>query len=94
MQVRGAPGKVQIIAKGRVVQEYPRGTKARLLVDQSCYDPARGSTFGLAFLRVAEAGAEPPAPLGRIGRAIVAEKSWEAARRPLSEYEALLRRRP
>lgn len=94
VQVRGAPGKVQIIAEGRVVQEYPRGTKARLLVDRSCYDPAKVSNLRPAISGVTEARVESPAPLGRIGRAIVAEKSWEAATRPLSDYEALLRRRP
>jgi len=94
VQVRGAPGTVQIIANGEVVQEYPRGTKARLLIDQSCYDPASASTSGPARSGPMAARAHAPAPLGRLGRAIVADKSWEAARRPLSEYEALLRRRP
>lgn len=91
VQVRGAPGTVQIIANGRVVQEYPRGTKARLLIDQACYDPATASTAEPAVPGVVEVRVEPPAPLGRIGRVIVADKSWEAARRPLSEYETLLR---
>lgn len=93
VQVRGAPGTVLIIADGRVVQEYPRGTKARLLIDQACYDPAAVSTSQPAVPGVVEVRVEPPAPLGRIGRIIVADKSWEAARRPLSEYEALLRSR-
>lgn len=94
VQVRGAPGRVQIIAGGQVVQEYPRGTKARLLIDQACYDPAAAPTSQPAIPSVVDARVEPPAPLGRVGRVIVADKSWEAARRPLSEYEALLRRRP
>ena len=94
VQVRGAPGRVQIIAEGRVVQEYPRGTKARLLVDQSCYELTSVSNSRPAISGAIEARVEPPAPLGRIGRVIVADKSWEAAKRPLSEYEALLRRRP
>lgn len=94
VQVRGAPGRVQIIAGGQVVQEYPRGTKARLLIDQACYDPAAAPTSQPAIPGVVDARVEPPAPLGRVGRVIVADKSWEAARRPLSEYEALLRRRP
>jgi len=92
VQVRGAPGKVQILAGGRVVMEYPRGTKARLLIDQSCYDPASVSNSEPAFMGAMEPRVEAPAPLGRIGRAIVADKSWEAAQRPLSDYEALLRR--
>ncbi len=93
VQVRGAPGKVQIFANGRVVMEYPRGTKARLLIDQACYDPAAAPNSRPARTGVMEPRIQVPAPLGRVGRAIVADKSWEAARRPLSEYEALLRRR-
>ena len=85
VQVRGAPGKVLIIANGQVVMEYPRGTKARLLIDQACYDPAAVEE---------DARVQAPTPLGHIGKIIVADRSWEAARRPLSEYEALLRSRP
>jgi len=85
VQVRGAPGKVLIIAGGQVVMEYPRNTKARLLIDQACYDPAAGEP---------DARVQAPTPLGHIGRIIVADRSWEAAKRPLSEYEALLRSRP
>ena len=92
VQVRGAPGKVQILADGEIVQEYPRGTKARLLVDQSCYEPVRVSNSKPAISGPMERRVQAPAPLGRIGRTIVADKSWEAARRPLSDYEALLRR--
>ena len=84
VQVRGVPGRVQIIAEGSVVQEYPRGTKALLLIDQACYEPAISG--------VTEQPIQPPTPLGRIGKAIVAERSWEAAKRPLADYEALLRR--
>ena len=92
VQVRGAPGSVQIIAGSQVVQEYPRGTKAKLLIDQACYEPPEVSKTRLPNSVLPETGVVPPAPLGRIGRAIVADKSWEAAKRPLSEYEALLRR--
>lgn len=92
VQVRGAPGKVQILADAQVVQEYPRNTQARLLVDQACYDPASVSNSRPAFSGATGQSVEAPAPLGRIGRAIVADKSWEAAKRPLSDYEALLRR--
>ena len=92
MQVRGAPGKVQILADGQGVQEYPRGTKSRLLIDQSCYDPANVSNPKPTIRGAMEPTVQPPVPLGRIGRAIVAEKSWEGATRPLADYEALLRR--
>ena len=92
VQVRGAPGKVQILADGKVVQEYPRGTKSRLLIDQSCYDPANVSNAKPAIRGAMEQPVQPPAPLGRVGKVIVAEKGWEAATRPLADYEALLRR--
>ena len=83
---------MQILVDGEIVQEYPRHTKARLLVDQACYDPAKVSSFRPANSGATEQRVQAPAPLGRIGRAIVADKSWEAAQRPLSDYEALLRR--
>ena len=80
VQVRGAPGLVQVFADGVKVIEYPRHTAARLLIDQACFE-------GAGDHRVNQ-----PAPLGRIGKAIVLEKSWEAPQRPLSAYEALIRR--
>ena len=80
VQVRGAPGLVQIFADGEMVQSYPRHTAARLLIDQACYE-------GEATERVAA-----PTPLGRLGQQIVAPRSWEAAQRPVSAYETLLRR--
>jgi len=91
VQVRGAVGSVQIIDH-QVVQEYPRGTKACLLIDQACYEPAVVSKTRLPNSGSIEPSVLPPSPLGRIGRAIVADKSWEAAKRPLAEYEAILRR--
>jgi len=92
VQVRGAVGSVQIIVDHQVVQEYPRGTKACLLIDQACYEPAVVSKTRLPNSGSIEPSVLPPSPLGRIGRAIVADKSWEAAKRPLAEYEAILRR--
>jgi len=80
VQVRGAPGLVQIYADGEMVQSYPRHTAARLLIDQACYE-------GDATERVAA-----PTPLGHLGQQIVAPRSWEAAQRPVSAYETLLRR--
>lgn len=90
VQVRGAPGKVQIFADGQVVQEYPRHTAARLLIDQACYEPAEVSKINPSITALME-NVVPPAPLGRAGRVIVNDKSWEAPQRPLSAYEALLR---
>ena len=91
VQVRGVPGRVQILANGHVVREYARGTKARLLIDQDVYEPTEVAKLPPSIFDPARP-VHAPTPLGRIGRAIVAEKSWEATTRPLSEYEALLRR--
>lgn len=82
VQVRGTSSEVQVFAAGELIARYPRGTKARLLIDQSCYEP--------------QANDHPdhpiPTPLGRLGQEIVLDRSWEAAARPLAEYESLLRR--
>jgi hypothetical protein len=101
-QVRGAPGRVLILANGHVVHAYPRHTEARLLIDQDCYEPGSASVQAtlVALYGDTSRGLEKlpsvlaPTPLGRLGRAIVAEKSWEAATRPLSAHEALVRRTP
>jgi len=101
VQVRGVSGRVLIIAKGQVVYTYPRHTNSRLLIDRECYE--RDSDCVRAALRALygddaggrhEARVAAPTPLGRIARSIVAEKSWEAASRPLSDYEALIRSTP
>ena len=100
VQVRGAPGVVQLITNGRIVHTYPRATPARLLIDDACYEPgsvsvqaALAALYGDdAHARAAGPRVLPPTPLGRIGRAITAERSWEAATRPLSDYEAIVRR--
>jgi hypothetical protein len=71
-----------------------------LLIDDACYEPGSASVqAALAALYGDDSGRHaagprvlPPTPLGRIGRAITAERSWEAATRPLSDYEAIVRR--
>jgi transposase len=80
VQVRGTGETVQILAEGRVIKRYPRGTPALLLIDQSDYD-------GESTERVI-----CPTPLGKLGEQIVLEHSWEAPRRPIERYAALLGR--
>lgn len=60
LEVRGCAEVVQIVdpAKGEIVQEYPRHTDRRVLLDPSCYE-------GPATDRVAA-----PKPLGRVSRAL------------------------
>jgi hypothetical protein len=77
VEVRGCAARVQILADGRVVQEYARGTRERVLIDPSCYE-------GPATDRVLA-----PPPLGRMGRRLqeIAQLAVEA--RPLDLYAAL-----
>jgi hypothetical protein len=69
-----------VFADLKLLIEYPRNTKARLLIDQACYE-------GDGDEHVAA-----PTPLGRLGREIVLDRSWEAPARPVSDYENLIRR--
>jgi transposase len=80
VQVRGAGERVQILADHRVIKAYPRGTQALLLIDQSDYE-------GESSERVVR-----PTPLGELGAQIVLTRSWEAPRRSIEQYAALLGR--
>lgn len=77
VEVRGCAGIVQILADGRILISYPRGTKERLLMDPVCFE-------GAATDRV-----RPPTPLGRMGRKL--QEIWEmpVEARPLDLYAAL-----
>jgi transposase len=77
VEVRGCAGKVQILAGGEVIREYPRGTPERVLIDQSCYE-------GPATDRVL-----PPVPLGKMGRRLAELMAMPVQQRPLDLYEAL-----
>lgn len=77
VEVRGGAGKVQVLAEGRVVQEYLRHTAERILIDPRCYE-------GEATDRVL-----PPPPLGRLGRKMQELLELPVEKRPLSLYAAL-----
>jgi hypothetical protein len=77
VEVRGCAGVVQIWADGRVVKEYPRSTKERLLMDPDCFE-------GEATDRVA-----PPPPLGRMGKKLQEIYELPVEARPLDLYAAL-----
>src|SRR5690625_7876805 len=81
LQVRGAVGSVQIIVDHQVVQEYPRGTKACLLIDQACYEPAEVSKTRLPHSGSIEPSVLQPSPVGAIGRASGAANRHEASTR-------------
>jgi len=77
VEVRGGAGRAQVLAEGRVVQEYPRHTEERILLDPRCYE-------GPATDRVA-----PPPPLGRLGRKMQELLELPVEKRPLDLYAAL-----
>lgn len=78
--VRGLAGEVELLVDGETVAVYPRGTRCRRLVRQSFYDGPGTETVA------------PAVPLGKIGRWIALETSWEyeAAARGIETYAACL----
>jgi len=81
--VRGCAGEVRIYDRsGELLRAYPRGTACRILLDRTIDD------FGGDDRIIA------PTPLGRLGREIVLERSWEwdAPRRSIDSYHDLVRR--
>lgn len=79
VEVRGCAGVVQIVdpAAARIIKTWPRGTAARLLIDQECYD-------GDPTERVAA-----PMPLGRVGRRLIELTDHAAPKRSIEIYAAL-----
>lgn len=77
VEVRGCARTVQILAEGKVLREYQRGTAERVLIDSSCYE-------GEATDRVL-----PPRPLGRMGRRLQEIYEMPVEARPLDLYAAL-----
>ena len=77
VEVRGCLGRVQILAEGKVIREYPRQTEERILLDESCYE-------GEATDRVL-----PPRPLGKMGRKLQEIYEMPVEQRPIDLYAAL-----
>jgi len=77
VEVRGCAGKVQIHCDGKILREYPRHTRERILIDPSCYE-------GESTERVLA-----PPPLGRMGKRLAEIYSMPVERRPLDLYAAL-----
>jgi transposase len=76
--IRGAGDRVEILIDDRLVKDYPRGTKALLLIDQDDYEgPGTPDVM-------------PPTPLGHLGRSMVLRHSWEAPKRPIDTYAAMI----
>jgi len=78
VRVRGCGDEVEILVGVDVVKRYPRGTVQRLLIDQADYE---GESTDEVIA---------PMPLGELGRRIVLERSWEAPRRAIDHYAALV----
>jgi len=78
VEVRGIAGAVQMLKACTVVAEHPRGTDARLLIDQAHYD-------GPSDDRVIA-----PPPLGRMGRRIQELIDAPVAHRAIEVYDALV----
>jgi len=77
VEVRGCVGKVQILAEGQVIREYPRHTDERILIDPSCYE---GEPTGRVL---------PPRPLGKMAKRLQEIYELPVERRPLDLYAAL-----
>lgn len=77
VEVRGCAGTVQILAEGRIIREFPRGTSQRVLTDQDCYE-------GEATDRVL-----PPPPLGKMGKRLQEIMEMDVEKRPIDLYAAL-----
>lgn len=77
VEVRGAAATVQVFKACELVAVHPRGTAARLLIDQAHYD-------GPSTDRVIA-----PPPLGRMGARLQALAGAPVARRSIDLYAAL-----
>ena len=77
VEVHGCAGRVQIVKDCAVVAVHPRGTTARLIIDQAHYD-------GPSTDRVMA-----PAPLGRLGARIQELALSPVAHRSIDLYAAL-----
>ena len=77
VEVRGIAGAVQVLKSCEVVAEHPRGTNARLLIDQSHYD-------GESDDRVIA-----PPPLDKMGRKVQELIDAPVAHRAIETYHVL-----
>jgi len=77
VEIRGCAATVEIWAEGRVVQQYRRRTRERLLLDPRCYE---GEPTDRAV---------PPPPLGKMGRRLQELYEMPVEARPIDLYHAL-----
>lgn len=77
VEIRGCAGRVRILAEGAVIADHPRGTEARLVIDQRHYE-------GESTDRVTA-----PPPLGRLGSRLQELALAPVATRSIDLYAAL-----
>lgn len=77
VEIRGAAGRVQVLADQRVIAVHPRHTPERILIDPSHYE-------GPSTDHV-----QAPMPLGRMGRKLATLQALPPERRPINLYAAL-----
>jgi hypothetical protein len=77
VEVRGAPGRVQVLAEHQVIAVHPRHTPERILIDPAHYE---GSSTAQVLA---------PLPLGRMGRKLAAIQALPPQQRPIDLYAAL-----
>jgi hypothetical protein len=79
LEASGCSGVVQFVdpETGVIVRSYPRGTKARILIDPTSYE-------GEATDRVI-----PPVPLGAMAKALESIRTMDVAMRLVEIYAAL-----
>lgn len=77
VEVRGADGRVQVLADHQVIAVHPRHTPERILIDPAHYD---GESTPAVIA---------PPPLGRMGRKLAEISALPPQQRPLDLYAAL-----
>lgn len=77
VEVRGCAGRVQILARGRIVADHWRGTRERVVIDFRHFEgPATDEVIS-------------PPPLGRMGRRRAKIHAMEPQKRPIDLYAEL-----
>ncbi len=77
VEVRGAAGRVQVLADHQLIASHPRHTPERILIDPAHYEGPSTDTV------------EAPMPLGRMGQKLQQLATTRPEQRPLDLYAAL-----
>ena len=77
VEIRGAAGRVQILADHQIIATHPRHTPERILIDPAHYEGPSTATV------------EAPMPLGRMGKKLQSIAAMRPEQRPLNLYAAL-----